>query len=254
MPCMMSRERRRARAATALLAALATVPVIAATPSGSLPERFEASFVLSAQGIDIGQTHWQLEPVGGGRYVYRSRSEATGIAKLLRDERIDERSEWRYTDSGGVKPLHYTYSRSGGKRERDVEVRFDWDAGRVHNTLNGQTWSMEVEPGTLDKLVYMLALMQDLADGMRATRYTVADGGKVKSYEMRVVGEERVDTVLGPLDTVIVHRQREGDDERETLVWCAPALGFLPVQVEHREADGTVRLTLTRVEGIAPPH
>ena len=214
-----------------LIMAMMTAPRAGASP-GVLPERFAASFVLSARGLDIGRIHWQLAPVGPGRYVYQSHSETVGVAKLLRDERIDERSEWHFAE-GGVRPLHYTYSRSGGKREREVEVHFDWEKRRVHNTLNGESWSMPIEVGTLDKLVYLLALMQDLSRGVRETRYAVADGGKVKTYILQVVGQERLETVLGSLDTVV-------------------ALSYLPVRVEHREEDGTVLLNLTSLEGITP--
>lgn len=223
----------------------------AVTAAATLPERFDASFVLSAQGVDIGTTRWQLTPVGDGHYVYEAHSQTVGLAKLLRDERIDERSEWRLAD-GGVQPLHYSYSRSGGRREREVEVRFDWDHGRVHNTLNGESWSMPLQSGTLDKLVYLLALMQDLADGIQEARYAVADGGRVKTYLLRVVKTERLATVLGDLDTVVVERRREGDD-RLALVWCAPALAYLPVRIEHREDDRIVHATLSRVDGLSAP-
>jgi len=241
---------RRALVCRAALAAGLVLWSAAAAPASGLPERFEALFTLRARGVDIGRTHWQLAPAGGGRYVYESHSETVGLAKLLRDERIEERSVWRFADGGGVRPLRYSYSRSG-KREREVEVRFDWDRGRVHNTLNGESWTMPVENGTLDKLVYLLALMRDLGAGVRDTRYTVADGGKVKTYRMRVLRTERIDTALGALDALVVERRREGDDERLTLVWCAPALRYLPVRVEHRERDGTVYLELESVEGIA---
>ncbi len=41
------------------------------------------------------------------------------------------------------------------------------------------------------------------------------------------------------MDTVIVRRLRNSD-ERETLLWCAKSLNYLPVMIEHREKDGTV--------------
>lgn len=251
--CPAAACRSRRRAGTGYAGMLAGILAIAAgaADAAALPERFDAQFVLSARGMDIGQTRWQLTPAGDGRYVYSSHSEAIGVAKLLRDERIEERSEWRFSRGGAVTPLHYTYTRSGGKRERAVQVRFDWQGGRVHNTLNGDSWSAPVEPGTLDKLVYVLELMRELANGAREATYEVADGGKVKTYRLKVVGEERVETVLGPLDTLVVERRRD-DDNESTVVWCAPALRYLPVKVEHREDEGTVRLTLTGVDGLSP--
>jgi hypothetical protein len=93
--------------------------------------------------------------------------------------------------------------------------------------------------------------MQDLASGVRETRYAVADGGKVKTYLLRVIGHERIETVLGDLDTVVVERRREGHG-RVTLVWCAPTLRYLPVRVEQREEDGVAHLNLSSLEGITP--
>ena len=232
-----------------LVVIFAAVPL--AAHAGTLPERFDARYVLNARGLDIAHTRWQLTPAGDGRYVYSAHSEAIGIAKMLRDEKVEERSEWRFSRTGAVTPLHYSYTRSGGKRERAVQVRFDWPGNRVHNTLNGQSWSAPIAPGTLDKLVYVLELMRNLSMGSREVSYEVADGGKVKIYRLKVIGEERVDTVLGPLDTLVVERQRD-DEAESTVVWCAPALRYLPVRVEHREDDGVVRLTLTGVDGLSP--
>jgi len=245
------RHPRGARAAAAWLAlALILAPGAGRGAGTALPQQFAASYVLSAQGLDIGETRWTLEPIGDGRFEYHSRSETIGLARLLRDETVEERSVWRFADGGSVQPLRYTYSRTG-KRERDVKVDFDWQQGRVFNTLNGHTWSMPLEAGMLDKLVYLLALMNDLAHDVHEARYAVADGGKVKTYLMSVVDSERVDTVLGPLDAVVVQRLRE-DEERVTLIWCAPALGYLPVLVEHREQGEQVRLTLRRLDGMSP--
>lgn len=244
-----ARRATRVRPWIARVALAAALLASGAPAASALPERFEARYALRAKGFEIGVTRWSLAPLEGGRFEYRSHSEAVGMAKLLRDERIFERSVWRFVD-GSLRPLRYDYSRSGGKRERDVKVRFDWKRGEVVSTVNGESRRAPLAPGTLDKLVYQLALMRDLADGMREARYTVADGSKVKTYRLRVLRTERLDTVLGALDTVVVERSRE-DDERETLVWCAPALRYLPVRVEHREKDGTLYLDLTGVEGIA---
>lgn len=228
------------------LAAL-TLPALG-NAAESLPTDFKASFLLNARGLDIGVTQWSLSPLKGDRYIYTSHSEAIGVAKMFRDERIDERSEWRFK-KGQIQALRYSYSRSGGKRNRNVKVDFDWRNAQVSNTLNGKSWKMPLQDGTLDKLNYLLALMNDLANGVRETSYAVADGGKTKTYQLKVVGEETIDTITGALETVIVQRTRKGKD-RVTLVWCAPALGYLPVKIEHREDDGTLYLTLTELTGL----
>ena len=90
--------------------------------------------------------------------------------------------------------------------------------------------------------------MNDLAGGMREVRYAVADGGKTKYYLLKVVGNEQIDTILGPLQTTIVERSRK-DKTRLTRIWCADLFNFLPVRLEHIEDDGTVQVTLTALEG-----
>jgi hypothetical protein len=250
-PARASRARRpgpESVAAAALCLAALSVPALGA---GLLPESFDATYVLSAKGVEIGETRWTLERGDGDHRVYESRTKAIGIARILRDERIHERSEWHDSEDGGVRPLRYRYQRSGGKRERIVEVVFDWQGKRVHNTLNGNSWSMPIEPGMLDKLVYLLELMHDLSAGLTEARYQVADGGKVKTYLLTRVGEERIETVVGPMDAVVVERRRVGD-KRLTRIWCARELAYLPVRVEHLEDGERVRLTLVRLDRFAP--
>jgi len=242
----------RARARGARLAGVALLLAAGAGAAGTLPERFVAEFVLEAHGATVGRTTWSLAPGGEGRFVYESLTETAGVVALIRDDRIVERSVWRYGDDGGLRPLRYRYERTG-KKARDVAIDFDWENGRVHNTAKGRTWELEVPAGTLDKLSYLLAMMRDFRGGARSVTYDIADGGKVKTYRLETRGEETLETALGPLDTVMVERLRDDDDERETLLWVAPALDFLPVKVRHREKDGSVLvLRVESVDGIGP--
>ena len=55
---------------------------------------------------------------------------------------------------------------------------------------------------------------------------------------MEEIGNERISTELGLLNTLKVRRLRAGS-RRETILWCAEELGYLPVRITHREPDGT---------------
>ena len=228
---------------TAAFATTETTPA----PRG-LPQRFEASFTLKSLGATVARTHWTLSPLDDGRYVYESRSETSGVMAWVSKDNIVERSEWRYHDDA-LRPLSYSYRRDGRKSRR-VAVAFDWDKRVARNTTAGATWQMPIPEGTLDKLNYLLAMMRDLADGKRDIRYQVADGGRLKSYRLLAVGNERLTTELGRLDTVVIRRLREGK-RRETTLWCAPSLRYLPVRIEHRERDGVdVLLAIDSVRGL----
>jgi hypothetical protein len=189
-------------------------------------DRFVASFVLKAFGTTVGRSEW--------RHVY-----------------ITERSESEIHGQS-FRPLAYQYDRYGKNATRNVRVTFDWQNEAVFNTAQAHTWRMPLPPGTLDKLNYLLALMGDLVDGKRSMRYTIADGGRLKTYEMREAGSETLDTALGTLETLKMRRVRHADYGEATL-WCAPALGFLPVKLENRDRDGRlVSMYIQSIEGLPP--
>jgi len=212
-------------------------------------DEFSARFTLESSGTVIGSTLWSLTAIDGSRLVYQSESTATGIFRLLRDDHIVERSEWRM-QGDALRPYGYRYDRTGKKRRKRIEVAFDWRQGSARNTYKGKTWTMRVPTEAMDKLGYVLAMMYDLGTGKRELEYRIADGGKLKTYRLKAIGEEDIRTRIGSLNTLKVLRVRD-DKRRRTTFWCAPRLRFLPVKVEHREKDGSViTLLIESVRGI----
>ena len=93
--------------------------------------------------------------------------------------------------------------------------------------------------------------MSDLADEKTAFNYRIADGGKLKSYDIRIVDKEIVTTPLGKIEAIKLIRYREGENKRQTTLWCAPQLNYLPVKLEHTEKGGSVfTALLRRLKGI----
>jgi len=201
---------------------------------GLNPRPFEAHFALEVQGFTLGETVWRVQRVDGG-FIYETRTKATGIAAVFGAKQVVERSEWRRID-GDIKPASYRYERSG-RPDKTTAVVFDWNDGIVRNTRRGRTSRMSVPVDTLDKLGYMLVLMEDLRAGKRSVRYHIADGkNRMKVYELKVVGTERMETALGTFDVLKIVREHD-DDDRDTTIWVAPALDYMPVRIEHRERE-----------------
>ena len=216
----------------------------------SLPTNdVSARFRLSAQGFEIATVDWRMTPGSSGEHVYESISQSVGVARLIRNEQVTERSRWRLSN-GVVEPLEYAYSRRGGKRVRDASVRFDWNSGSAHGALNGNGWESKLEPGMQDKLSYLLSLMNRLERGQQLVPISVHDGAKNKRYHFRQIGKDSVDTAVGRVDTVQVERRVDGDG-RVTVVWMAPGLGYFPVKIVHKEDGETVTLTLESLEGVS---
>ena len=236
------------RPLTALLLLLSTAAFPLAASARELPERFEATFVLEVAGTTIARTRWSLAPGAGGRYVSTSRTEPAGMFSLIRDDTRVERSEWTYAGDW-LQPLAYQYERTG-RKARKIGIAFDWEANVARHDSPDGPWKMPVPPGTMDKFNYILALMRDLSRGERGMEYTIADGGRLRRYVLTSIGEERIETALGTFDTIVIRRERE-NSKRETTLWCASALGFLPVKIAHVEPDGKpVTLHIVSLSGI----
>ncbi len=244
-PSHMLRRAAHSTATVALLWLMWGAQVIAAP----LPAAFRADFELYSGDLQVGETTWTLESIDDDRRLYRSLSNATGLASLFSPRKVLEQSEWREKD-GVLLPLSYSYNRSSGSRKRHLEISFDWKQGIASHTIRGDTWHMPVQKGTVDKLSYLLLLMRDLADGKREMHYPIADGGRLKRYHFKVIGEEILETTLGPLQTLKIRRIRN-NNKRDTVVWCAIRYGYFPIQIGHREKDGTrVVLRIKSLEGL----
>lgn len=216
----------------------------------ALPDRFTAEFAVTSDGSPIGRTVWTLEPTGPGRYRFRSLTRATGLLSLLFSGKRVEESLWTYHD-GRVRPLEYRYVRTG-RKSRIVEVDFDWAQNQAINRHGEDSWHLDIPTGTLDKLIYLLTLMQDLAADAAELNYVIADGGRLKEYRIQRQGRERLETPVGTFDTVRLYR-RDPKGKRHTTLWAAEQLHYLPVRVEQQEKDGdTVAMTLDTLQGLDP--
>lgn len=203
---------------------------------------FQAQYALYYKGIKVAEMQRRFTRTGDGEYWYRSDTEAAGLISLFRDDRITEESRG-HLGVDTARPLHYQYTRTGSHKQRRVSIRFDWDKNEVINMVNGSAWKMKLEPGVVDKLLYQFIIMRDLSAGKRHLRYVIADGGKTKTYHFDAQGEEVIQTPLGKMRTLKLRRYKP-NSRRETTLWCAPALHFLPVKVKNVEKDDRITVAI----------
>ncbi|MCP5160248.1 MAG: DUF3108 domain-containing protein [Hahellaceae bacterium] len=152
---------------------------------------------------------------------------------------IEESVTFTWQPGQIIKPDKYHFRQSGWLISfREATVDFQWNHQRVRNDVEDRPWLMKIPDGTLDKLSYQLQLRLDLAAGKTDINYRIADGGLLKLYQFKVVGQEQLDTRYGKLETVIVERLRPPQSKRKTTLWYASQLDFTLVKLEHEEADG----------------
>jgi hypothetical protein len=234
------------------MAALALAPGLRAD---GVPPDFHSLYAISLNNFVIGESRIELEAQSDGRFVYRSNTHSVGVARLFRADRVQESSLF-VLHRGRIRPLEYRFDHTGSKKGRHAFLDFDWKARRVSNTVEGHTWEMDIPPAALDKLVVQIAVMMDLSAGKEQLTYAIADGGKLKEYHFATVGRETVNVPAGEFEVIKIKRLRK-DNDRTTHLWCAPALGYLPVRIEQVEhEDGVTYLSELKQTslGNAPAH
>ena len=243
--CMKTKQQTAVFSLPCLLLLLCIALPQPAHAENTLPESFTATYALTKGPLTLANMKRRLYKNERGNYVYESYSEPVGYARWFTDNTLLEKTEWTYHQQQ-LRPIEYSYDRKGSKKQRHVKLSFNWDKMRVTNDINNDPWSMKITDGTLDKLLYHLALMHDLANGKELFDYQVADGGSLKSYSFSNLGEETLRTKLGSFNTIKLIRP----GKRDTILWCAKELNYLPIKLVQEENGITLTLTLKSVSGL----
>ena len=234
-----------------LAAAAALLCAAVGVYAGSL-EPFSTTYRVEMAGLTIGTIDRSLAPGPGGRYRYRSETQAKGLAKLLFDDHLIEESLFE-ANSTGLRPIRYSSRYTGHKGPSTVNVRFDWRRSKIENQKNERHWEMPLSASVFDNLLYQLAIMYDLRARKRDLNYRILDGHEFKTYRFLHLGTERVKTPLGVFDSVKIDRRKE-NSKRRTTIWCAPRLGYLAVRLDSRDGKGReITALIRRLTGIPVP-
>ncbi len=184
------------------------------------------------KGISMnGTAIRELKPLGEGKWIYRFDVDST-IADIKESVVFD----WQ---SGHVIPTQYNYELSGFfVRDRHQDVQFDWQRRNALGKHDGKQWQVTLPDKALDRLGYQLQLLMDVAQGKQTMDYQVVHKGNLRDNEFRVIGEERIDSVLGEIDSILVEKVRAPDKKRETLLWFAKDDHSLLLKMLQKEEDG----------------
>lgn len=202
---------------------------------------YKASYRASYNGLPIKTTN-TVSTTDSGYYVHTRAENFLGF--------IEEKEYVEVTDDGNITPLKYEYQRSLIGNKRAEVTLFDPAAGEAKNTYKKRTLTFGLDEKLLAPLSYQLKMRQDLMAGKEEFHYRVIYRNKIRDYKFAIVGKETLSTAIGNFETVKIRRLRD-TDERDTLLWLAPSLDYLPVQLLQEEDGETYELQLASYEAKA---
>jgi Protein of unknown function (DUF3108) len=194
---------------------------------------FEASYAWLWHGLNVAVSTLTLEKTGD-TWSYRSRSEPRGIGKAF-SERPTQASVLRVT-SAGTQPLSYQASDGTASTRRAIDVKYDWDHGRLTGVYEDTQVDLPLTAGVQDDASAQVAMMVELLRGRTPDRFALLNKNAVREYRYTREGEATLQTPLGSIATVIYKSTRAGSP-RVTRFWCAPKRGYVPMRVQQTRGD-----------------
>lgn len=220
------------------LATLATAALAAAAPAWAqaAPAPFVAEYDVRYGALSVGSSRSELSRgTQPGRYLYETRSTASGFARIIASGTLLQRSSFEL-DGAVMRPLSYRFDDGTADTERDVALEFDWRAGRVRGTAEDEPVDVASEPGLQDAASIQALVSLRLQAGLEPGTIAMIEKDRIKRYRYTQLRRERIKTAIGELDTVVYRSARDGST-RETISWFAPSLGYVLVRAEQRR-DG----------------
>ena len=225
-------RKRQAPFSTHVLAAALSVLAVNGAAADEL-KPFEARYAWIWHAMNVADSTLKLEKTGD-TWTYSSKSEPRGIGKVF-PERPVQRSVLRVTDAG-AQPLSYEASDGTSSTKRAVEVKYDWEQGRLTGVYEDTRVDLPLTPGVQDDASVQVALMVELLRGHTPEHFSLLNKNAVREYRYVREGEATVQTPFGKIATIIYRSEREGSP-RVTRFWCAPWRGYVPLRVEQKRGD-----------------
>jgi hypothetical protein len=195
------------------------------------PERITLTYELKRNGtvlVDVSET---LEH-DGRTYVITSEGRGRGILALFG---VLKRTSRGHITPQGLRPDEFRDERPGGWA---VSAKFDWDARSVTQQRKGKSEMLQMQGTAQDplSLAYNFAFVPPKGKEYDVTR---ADGRGLTPFRFTVVGNEKLATPAGEIETLHIAKVRDGPEDKTTDIWFAAERDFLPVRVLIVDTDGT---------------
>src|SRR5215467_12918729 len=194
------------------------------------PAHVKVTYEITAKGMG-GEAVETLDHDGK---TYSVVSEARGRGILATIGVLNKRTSRGRITTEGLRPDEYRDERPFGWV---ATAKFDWEARTVTQERKGKSETLKMPAVALDplSLAYTFAFVPPRGKEFDVIR---ADGRGLTPFRFTVVGNEKLTTPLGEMETLHISKVKDGPDDKATDIWFARERDFLPVRVLVVDKDG----------------
>ncbi|MBI5890005.1 MAG: DUF3108 domain-containing protein [Nitrosomonadales bacterium] len=199
-----------------------------------LPREAQLTFAINkgSGSFRIGVAIHTLE-IKDGHYVLQAVTKTVGLVRLFKSFELTQFSSGSYTQYG-LQPEQFLEERKESAGTRSNGVEFDRAAHQAYFAPGGEK---PLPPDTQD-ILSVLYQFPPLANTEIAT-VSVSNGSKIESYAFEITPNEEIDTALGRLITVRLHKMHAPNEEGLDI-WLAQEYRLFPVKMRYFERNGDV--------------
>ena len=208
-------------------------PVEETRPAHPLPRHAQLTFIVSTpSGLEIGEARHRLDIGDDQSYTLKLTANTTGLASLFVRFESNQQSTGMLT-AQGLRPNEFSATRNTPKGKEISSVKFDWQAKLLFFT-DGRVAPLPEQ--TQDFISFQYQLSQLPLDKGVVPIY-ISNGKKLEHYELTVGEEEEIQTRLGKLRVLPVHKVHATGEEG-LVIWLGLEYRLLPVKIRYIDRDG----------------
>lgn len=198
-------------------------------------------------------------------YQFNLDNKLTGTATRILEK--TSRTNWRYTftattpmatatetsefsfNGRTVSPLRYQRQHKVVFISKHASVSFNWKTRSATTQRDDRKGQYALRAGAVDPLTLEVQMRRDLVDlGKLPTSYFLADAKRLREQKFVIEGDETIETPFGKINTVRIKRLHD-DPERQTTLWLARDMNFIPVKMVQDDDGAMYVLELSAFSG-----
>lgn len=235
--------------ATMVLVLLMLATQAAAAPK--VPEKLV--YELSWTGITVGTASQEITEEGPTRKIVSTARSNDWLSTFFP---VEDRIESSYDRNRAPFPglaRHYRLKTREGSRLRDREIFFEQERGiaRYRDNLKGDKVDIPIPTDTIDvygSFYYIRYLPLEVG---KSPTVNILDSKRQRRIAVRVLRKERIKTVFGEVDTIVIQPMvaSEGVFEGKGTVhiWLTDDERRIPVRARTKVTVGSVTATLVEI-------
>ncbi|MGB0894706.1 MAG: DUF3108 domain-containing protein [Parashewanella sp.] len=216
---------------SALLSAAPLCPLV--------PHTAEYRVFYGDKSIDLGKARFQLQ-LNGDRFLYQFDS---ALSLLALSDKRHVTSEFSVSKHH-IFPIRYFHDRTGFGSDYQEQIVYLKQQGNIISRYKGDTKKYPYAPNLFDSMSLLMQLRLDLMYGKGELKYKLLKGKKIDDYQFKVLNQNTIKLASNSYNTVKLEVVRKSK-KRQTYIWLAPELGYLPIKVSHyKKGDKQLEIQL----------